>query len=295
MRTYLVAGRSTSAALSALLIASLLIYCPSAAAACDSRSVWNGEASACEKEIVWTYDPQARTLNKAGRTVGSLDTANGPRYDYEMGLRCGIDGAMCPASAFTCPLEGGQRGLMYNAWAYLLDGNGVRVPGARPLQGTVCEYPGRSVPVGVVEAAAHEEIRKRIQAPTVTSAPPGVSLVNLLTIYSTVPQPEPVIQITAPVPGEVRAVPEYVWDLGDGLTGVGPGLAYQPGDLPSTVPGKYLGATYLTAGVKQVRLTVTWRVQFRLDGLIDVPLAPIVFTGTEAKVVATARAALVNH
>ena len=294
MRPRLVVGKPIAAALWALLLATLPISCPSAAAACDAQSGWNGTASSCPGEIAWTYDPQARTFNKAGLRIGSLDRATGPRYEYEQSLRCGGDG-LCGASAFTCPVVGGQRGLMYNAMAYLLENNGTRVPGAPPLQSLVCEYPGRSVPVAVVEAAAHEEIRKRVQAPTVTSAPPGVSLVNLLTIYSTAPQAEPVIQISAPVPGEVRAVPEYVWDFGDGLTGVGPGLAYQPGDLPSTVPGKYLGATYLTAGVKQVRLTVTWRVQFRLDGLIDVPLAPIVFTGTEAKVVATARAALVNH
>ena len=286
--------RRAAATLSGLLFSMLLSSHPTAVAACDSHSAWNGTASSCSREIAWTYDPQARTFNKSGLRIGSFDTAAGPKYEYEQSLRCGGDG-LCGASAFTCPVVGGQRGLRYMARAYLLDGNGVRVAGAPPLVGTVCEYPGQSVPVAVVEAAAHEEIRKRVQAPTVTSAPPGVSLVNLLTIYATVPQPEPVIQITAPVPGEVRAVPEYAWDFGDGLTGLGPGLAYQPGDLPSTVPGKYLGATYLTAGVKQVRLTVTWRVQFRLDGLIDVPLAPIVFTGTEAKVVATARAALVNH
>lgn len=278
-----------------VLLASALVGTAEVAAAdCYRRGVAGSSGASCPNAIMWTYDGQARTINKDGLTIGSLDKPTGPRYDYDRMLRCGGE-ALCGASAFTCPVVGGQRGLMYNALAYLLDNNGTRVPGAPPLQSLVCEYPGQSVPVAVVEAAAHEEIRKRVQAPTVTSAPPGVSLVNLLTIYATVPQPEPVIQITAPVPGEVRAVPEYVWDFGDGLTGVGPGLAYQPGDLPSTVPGKYLGATYLTAGVKQVRLTVTWRVQFRLDGLIDVPLAPIVFTGTEAKVVATARAALVNH
>ena len=294
MRTSNLAKRSIATVMLALAVSFLLGTTPDAATACDASTSWGGSASSCKHEIGWTYDSQSRTFDRIGLRLGQFDTPTGPRYDYVLQTRC-LGDALCGASAFTCPLRSGSRGLRYLALAYLLDGNGVRVAGAPPLVGTLCEYPGSSVPVAVVEAAAHEEIRKRVQAPTVTSAPPGVSLVNLLTIYSTTPQPEPVIQISAPVPGEVRAVPEYVWDFGDGLTGVGPGLAYQPGDLPSTVPGKYLGATYLTAGVKQVRLTVTWRVQFRLDGLIDVPLAPIVFTGTEAKVVATARAALVNH
>ncbi|MEI2649178.1 MAG: hypothetical protein V9G15_09290 [Dermatophilaceae bacterium] len=41
-------------------------------------------------------------------------------------------------------------------------------------------------------------------------------------------------------------------------------------------------------------LTVTWRVTFRLEGVIDVPLAPIVMTATEDKPIATARAVLVR-
>jgi hypothetical protein len=44
-----------------------------------------------------------------------------------------------------------------------------------------------------------------------------------------------------------------------------------------------------------VTVTVTWRVQFRLDGVLDVPLAPIVFTASADKVIATARAVLVNE
>ncbi len=144
-------------------------------------------------------------------------------------------------------------------------------------------------------AAAHEEIRKRISAATLASAPAGKTLINIITIYSTTPQPEPRIDITTPVPGSIVAVPEYRWDFGDGLTAVGPGLPYQAGDDPAKLPGKYLGPIWRTGGTKHVTLTVTWRVRFLLEGLVDVPLAPIVFTATEDKQVATARAVLVNR
>lgn len=158
----------------------------------------------------------------------------------------------------------------------------------------VCVYPVVSVPLAAVEAAAREEISKRLIAPTVASSPPGRSLVGLLTIFSTPAQAEPSIQITQPVPGEIRAQPAYVWDFGDGLSGIGPGLPYEPGDLPSKLPGKYLGATYASAGTKHVTLTVTWSVHFRLEGVTDVPLAPIIFTAVADKDVATARAVLVH-
>lgn len=94
--------------------------------------------------------------------------------------------------------------------------------------------------------------------------------------------------------GGVSRARAYTWDFDDGLIGVGPGLAYQTGDSPSKLPGKYLGATYVSGGLKHVVLTVTWSVRFRLEGVIDVPLAPIVFTAAADKQIATARAVLVN-
>ncbi len=182
---------------------------------------------------------------------------------------------------------------MYQAWAFPLDSSGRRLP-VPPITSNACQYPGRSVPLAVVEAAAHEEIRKRIPSPSVVSSPPGPSVVNLFTIFSTVPAAEQAITFTTPVPGEVRAVPEYVWDFGDGLTGVGPGKPFDPGVLPSKNRGYYLGATYAKPGSKHVTVTVTWRVTFRLEGVTSVPLAPIVMTASEDKPIATAKAVLVR-
>lgn len=147
-----------------------------------------------------------------------------------------------------------------------------------------------------VTATAHEELRKRIVAPTIGSAPLGQkTLINIITIYHTQRQPEPRLEITQPAPGSITATPEYRWDFGDGQTALGPGLAYTPPDDPTRLPGKYLGPTWTTPGIKHVTLTVTWRVVFRLEGITSIPLDPIVLTATEDKHAVTARAVLVNR
>jgi len=257
-----------------------------ASRACTT-SDFASEASSCNHTLKWRYDRAARAFVQDATVRGD----EGPSYVYEVNERC-AEGVDCGA-ARTCLTLAGQDGRRYRSLGYLLLPGGSRAD-VPPIVTTVCVYPGRSVPLSVVEVAAHEEVRKRLSQPTVTSSPPGRSLVGLLTIFSTPAQPEPSIAITQPVPGEVRARPAYSWDFGDGLAGLGPGVPYQQGDVPSRLPGKYLGATYGSAGVKHVTLTVTWGVQFRLEGVLEVPLAPVVFTATQDKDVATARAVLVG-
>lgn len=82
--------------------------------------------------------------------------------------------------------------------------------------------------------------------------------------------------------------------MGDGQSATGVGLAYQSPDDPNRLPSKYLGPVWRTPGVKNVTLTVTWSVLFSMNG-VNVPLDPIVFTATEDKTVATARAVRVNR
>ena len=40
-------------------------------------------------------------------------------------------------------------------------------------------------------------------------------------------------RFTTPVPGDVHATPEYTWDFGDRLTGIGPGTPFTESHLPS--------------------------------------------------------------
>ena len=262
------------------------------ALAADEIDFGSTRAWSAPGQFGWRYDPASKQFVEKGTTRGSLDAPGGPKYEYVLSERC-AENSICGASAYTCPRGGASPGIRYRALAFMLTPANQRI--YPPVgEASVCQYPGRSVPLVVVEAAVREEIRRRIPSPLVVSSPPGRSVVNLFTIFSTVPAAEQAITFTTPVPGEVRAVPEYVWDFGDGLTGVGPGKPFDSGVLPSKNKGYYLGATYAKPGSKHVTVTVTWRVTFRLEGVTSVPLAPIVMTASEDKPIATARAVLVR-
>jgi hypothetical protein len=73
-----------------------------------------------------------------------------------------------------------------------------------------------------IEALAREEIEKAVSDPTITVAPPGgKTLVNIPTIFSAPDAKAVTLTITTPVPGTITAIPEYRWDMDDGLTGAG--------------------------------------------------------------------------
>ena len=268
----------------ALALAWLALPALPDATAC-TKSRFGGQMSSCHGEIGWTYDRGAGVFTRGGKP--SSVTSGGVRYYYEYGVRC-EQGVNCLA-ALSC----GPGGYRYNVAVYLVLVDGTRA--ADPIRyDTVCVYPEATVPLASVTAAAHEELRKRLAAPSIISAPPGKTLVNIITIYYT-PVGEPqTLTVSLPVPGALTATPTYAWDFGDGQAATGAGLAYQSPDDPNRLPGKYLGPVWRTAGIKHVTLTATWTVDFRL-GSETVPLAPIVFTATEDKTVATARAVLVNQ
>ena len=69
------------------------------------------------------------------------------------------------------------------------------------------------------------------------------------------------------------------------------------GDLVSTLQVEiHCGRCWRLSGMpRRTRSSrPSGRVTFRLEGVIDVPLAPIVMTGSEDKVVATARGVLIR-
>ena len=290
-------GRSSMNAVVRILLALAVSvvttpYAPDIAQALDGRcsATFSGiAAGSCSSHLEWRFSKEAQAFEKSGITRGL--SSSGPRYEYEVLERC-IEGMDC-GGAHLCPAVDGLPGRSQAALAFLVMSDGSRSPTPATIA-LVCVYPGRSVPLSAVQAAVHEELRKRIPSPSVTSAPPGVSLVNLLTIFSTTPAAEQAIAFAQPVPGEVRAVPEYTWDFGDGIHGVGPGKPFTSSVLPSKNPEYYTGAKYTQPGTKHVTLTVTWRVTFRLEGVQDIPLEPIVMTASEDKQIATARGVLVN-
>lgn len=273
--------------LTAMLGLALLTQSAPSAFACPGKT-FGGTGSSCpDGTLQWRYDREKGILVHDGWQKST--TSAGVVYRLILTNRCEAY-SNCQA-AHTCD-NGGTR-FNVNAFAVLPDG---RLESVVHHRDTVCVYPDRTVPVSHVTAAAHEELRKRIAAPTITSAPRGEkTLINIITIYCTQPQPEPRLDITLPAPGTITATPDYRWDFGDGQGGTGIGLAYNPPDDPAKLPGKYLGPTWTTPGLKHVTLTVTWQVTFQLDGETSIPLDPIVFTATEDKQAVTARAVLVTR
>ncbi|HRB99833.1 MAG TPA: hypothetical protein PKZ38_07135 [Dermatophilaceae bacterium] len=134
--------------------------------------------------------------------------------------------------------------------------------------------------------------------PSISVQPPGgQTLVNIPTIFSAAEQRTTTLPITAPVPGQIKAVPSYSWTFGDGLTGTGSGHPFTPSIVPNETGnnGYYVVAVYRQPGTKSITATLRWDVTFTLQGFGTITLAPIVFTDTVQLNARTARAVLVNH
>ncbi len=163
---------------------------------------------------------------------------------------------------------------------------------------TACRYYGRTVTLAEVQTAARQEIERHVGHPSISVQPPGgQTLVNIPTIFSAAEQRTTTLPITAPVPGQIKAVPSYSWTFGDGLTGAGSGHPFTPSIVPneSGNNGYYVVAVYRQPGTKSITATLRWDVTFTLQGFGTITLAPIVFTDTVQLNARTARAVLVNH
>jgi hypothetical protein len=156
-------------------------------------------------------------------------------------------------------------------------------------------YPEKIVPASDVQAVAAQHIRRAIPRPTITVAPPGGrTLVNIPTIYSTTGHEPVALPIATPVPGRITATPTYTWTFANGQSADGPGTPYTPAFSPSQHPDHYVHTVYDSAGTKTTRLTVSWQVMFRLQGILDVPLQPIIFSTASTTTALTARNVLVD-
>ncbi|WP_225753147.1 PKD domain-containing protein [Actinotalea sp. Marseille-Q4924] len=127
----------------------------------------------------------------------------------------------------------------------------------------------------VTVAMTAEDFRRLPLVPSTPSYQPvdGRGLVNKPLIVYTDPAPQTLATTVLGVPVTVRATPvQYAWDFGDGaspLVTTDPGAPY-PDDTvsrPYAVPGEYA-----------VRLTTTWRGEFRVSG--TGPWTPVDGTAT---------------
>jgi hypothetical protein len=211
---------------------------------------------------------------------------------------CDLAGAPGRPAALTCQRRS-QRGYRYFVAGFRLNADGARASAFPDLTPTECVYPEKVVPASDVQALAAQHLRKLVGRPTITTAPTGGrTLVNIPTLYSTTRYDPVTLDVHTPVPGQLRAVPEYAWDFTGGTDhdhALGPGTPYQPGINPLTHPDHYLHTTYRTTGDKTAHLTLTWAVTFTLDGTLDVDLAPNPFTTPTTTPAVAARNELITR
>lgn len=253
------------------------------------RAISHSVGSTCQQDLEWRYDNQRLAFIREGvSTRDGRPASSGVRFDWERRERCDARGATCGAAALTCA-DGTRRGYRYAVYGYRLDERRNRVPGPAEVVTTECVYPETVVPASQVQALAAREVRKRVGRPAITTSPPGGrTLVNIPTLYSTTRYGPVRLRVTAPVPGAITAVPEWVWTFPDTSRAFGPGIAYNPAISPLRNPDAYVNTIYDSPGPKSVTLILTWRVTFALQSVQDVDLAPITFTSTATTTAVTA-------
>ena len=290
-------GRWTAVVLSLLVVTTAANSGPLAAAADPTcrHVISQSVGSTCSRTLEWRYDPIQLAFVRSGDSDRDLSGVPAKvRYDWERRERCDEHGATCAAAALTCTRRG-ERGYRYADYGYRLDAIGHRVPGPAEIITTECVWPEQVVTASEVEAVVAQDVRKRVGRPSIATAPPGGrTLVNIPTIYSTQRFGQIALPVTAPVPGAITAVPEWEWHFPDGSTGLGPGTPYDAAVDPLADPDHYVHTVYRTAGEQRVRLTLTWRVAFRLEDVLDVDLAPITFTRTATTTALSAKNQLVD-
>lgn len=282
--------RVRCAALAACLTVGLGLASPSTAdAAPCRRGFGDATASTCQQNLDWRYDPRSRSFVRDGE-VQRDESAASPRarYIWQRQERCDDRGASCPAAALTCRRDA-ERGYRYLVTGRRLLPGGKPLPGPAEIVTTECVYPQTVVPASAIQDLVAREVRKRVGRPAITTSPPGGrTLVNIPTLYSTTRYPQVRLPVTAPVPGALTAVPEWVWTFPDTSQALGPGIAYDPTIDPLRNPDAYVNTVYPSPGPQTVTLTLTWRVTFALQDLTDVDLAPITFTNTATTTAMTA-------
>ena len=208
-----------------------------AADACEKRLNTMSTVGTCEGELGWSYDQATRRL-RYGSVIASAK-ANDP-YEYREDFACKANtthpGASIGCSrAFDCPVRLDPDGTRMRA---------VRVMALRKLKADptdpwrvtntgVCQYTGKTVPMSDVVAAAREHIEKQVGRPKIIAQPPGgVTLVNFTSLFHAPEQSITLLTIKKPVAGQITAIPQYTWDLGDGITAEGSGHPYDRGSTP---------------------------------------------------------------
>ncbi len=184
----------------------------------------------------------------------------------------------CAAAATYCATIG-QSGMHELIWRM----ETAPLPGNWQLLGDECTgTAGSAVPLQQVLDAVGEYERDHMPVPQPVVQPDATALVNLPVIVSVPDVGQQTMNVQLPVPGELVAVPTYVWTFDDGTTLTGTGNPFDGTD-PRTKASHYLAHTYSAAHANaSVTLTVTWNATFTAAGqtfaLPQLVMPPLVHT-----------------
>ena len=270
------------------------------AAKCTGGGWGNGGiASTCPGFLKWTYDPRSHEFHGESALAGLQRDL----YEYREVADCDSNTVDTPFEALcmraiSCPVRVDSNGDRLASLRIVVYRRAIGSTAPWLEAQTACRYYGRTVTLAEVQTAARQEIERHVGHPSISVQPPGgQTLVNIPTLFSAAEQRTTTLPITAPVPGQIKAVPSYSWTFGDGLTGAGSGHPFTPSIVPNETGnnGYYVVAVYRQPGTKSITATLRWDVTFTLQGFGTITLAPIVFTDTVQLNARTARAVLVNH
>lgn len=270
------------------------------AARCSTNGAGsNTSAATCGGFLKWTYDPRSHEFHGESALAGLQRDL----YEYREVADCDSNTVDTPFEALcmraiSCPVRVDSNGDRLASLRIVVYRRAIGSTAPWLEAQTACRYYGRTVTLAEVQTAARQEIERHVGHPSISVQPPGgQTLVNIPTIFSAAEQRTTTLPITAPVPGQIKAVPSYSWTFGDGLTGTGSGHPFTPSIVPNETGnnGYYVVAVYRQPGTKSITATLRWDVTFTLQGFGTITLAPIVFTDTVQLNARTARAVLVNH
>jgi hypothetical protein len=244
--------------------------------------------------VGWYYSAAQRAFFKTPTSFQPLSDAPELQWSYVPtcdGNTPGGNADACTAALCTAP--GGEPGVTFWVFSRPVDPPDV----AWTITGTQCIPGEQRVDLADVEARVRQIIEdkfREIAEPRVTVAPEAGGLVNLPVLAWTSDPGEVTLDIEQPVPGQIRATPDFEWLWSNGTTSVGPGQPYSPGISPTATPDRYVHAVFRQRGDASVTLTVTWTGDVTVPGLPPVNIEPLVYTSPVSFSVREARAQLVD-
>lgn len=266
----------------------------SALAAECVETVLLGQACTTDSGVGWHYSAEERAFFL--QPASSSGVSGEPSREWTevpvcAGNQPGALAVACAASA--CTTVDGEPGVLQ--WVF---SRPVSPPGsAWTLEDTQCRAAPRRVDLADIEAEVRRVIEdkfREIAEPSVELAPATGGLVNLPVLAWTDDPGEVTLQIEQPLPGEIRATPEYAWEWSNGQTSSGSGRPYTSSVSPTAQPDHYVHAVYRQRGPAEVVLTVTWSGDVTVPGLPPVDIAPLVYTAPASFAVREARTELVD-